>query len=356
MISDIRLVYEDTDKFGAVVDFGNFNEGSCAKVTTREHGKIVWVVCFELDGVKSNFLSLLRNLKIDEQHEDGLVLLKYGPKNNQETVNDLMNMHKKEQSQKLTSDKEGNLNVQFDTHKNQTLIDGYWITIQNWTQCSLKCGGGTSTLQRMCIAPKNGGAPCKGESIITKPCNTQPCPEIFKASQKNGNETIKKPIIKSLALSKKPQRYLKCKIKESDLMLFFNVSDPLFRKNPFINPDEIGSDVSQFQFPIRVVMNNSTLTLYTGETSESLYISFNLASSRFLRIKRKECFKIYESAKKYVVLCPFGCDNTEKAVEEWDYDFNLFKHQCNYKKPHANVEDKLKDKIVNNFILKFYPY
>lgn len=332
------------------MDFGSFSEGSCAKIITRESGKIIWIICFELDGVKQNFLSLLRSIKINEQHEDGLILLKNGDqKGKKETVTDLMNMHKQNDVPQLKSDKEGNLNVKLNTDKNQSLTDGYWIVLQNWTQCSLKCGGGTSTLQRMCVPPKNGGAPCQGKSIITKPCNTQPCPAVLSTAEKKKKaESIKKPIIKSMMLSNRPQRYVKCKIKESDLMLFLNVTDPLFTKNPIVKPEEIEAGVDNFQIPIRAIMNNSTFTIYTGETTESLYMSFNLISSQFLRTEKKECFKIYESAIKYVVLCPFSCANNIKAVEEWDYDFNLFKYQCSFKRTvDGDIENKLKDKMVS---------
>lgn len=49
------------------------------------------------------------------------------------------------------------------------------MTLQDWTQCTLVCGGGTQTMQRMCIPPMNGGKSCEGEAILTKKCNTKPC-------------------------------------------------------------------------------------------------------------------------------------------------------------------------------------
>lgn len=346
----MRTVYEDDEKIGGITDFGDFSEGSCAKAITREAGKIVWVVCFEDNAQKRNFINMLRSLKIDEQHEDGIVALKHNPAaENKETIQDLMNPSKpgdrtKNQA-KLAKDKDGNLVVGFNATANQQITDGYWIMLQDWTQCSLKCGGGTSTLQRMCVPPKSGGKPCVGQPILTKSCNEHPCPDVFKTAENKNNSTVNKAIVKSMAFSNKPQRYVKCKIKEADLMLFQNVTDPNFKKNPIVGNQELNG-ANSISIPMRAIMNNSTFTLFSGEETESLFISFNLESSRFIRSKQKGCFEIYESSKKYATLCPFGCDNTDKALEEWDYDFNLFKHQCNYKRPIDDMKMKLDKKIV----------
>ena len=295
---------------------------------------------------------MLRSLKIDEQHEDGIVAIKHNPSTEKkDTIQDLLNQNKQgdrtKNHPKLERDKDGNLNVGFNSTQNQHLTDGYWIMLQDWTQCSLKCGGGTSTLQRMCVPPKNGGKDCIGERILTKPCNPQPCPDIFKTGENNKNATINKAIIKSMPLTNKPQRYVKCKIKEADLMLFQNVTDPNFKKNPIVGNQDLNG-ANSISIPMRAIMNNSTFTLFSGEDTESLFISFNLISSRFIRSTQKGCFEIYESNKKYATLCPFGCDNADKALEEWDYDFNLFKYQCNIKKPlDDEMKMKLDDKIVN---------
>jgi len=281
----MRTVFEDDQKSGGITDFGDFSEGSCSKAITRESRKIVWIICFQSNSFKKIFIDLLRNLKINEQHEDGIIAIKNNNKgpNKKDTIQDLLGLDKKNDQLKnnpnLVTDKNGNLVVKFNSTENHQLIDGYWIILQDWSQCSLKCGGGTSTLQRMCIPPKYGGAPCKGESIINKPCNRH------------------------------------------------------------------------ISLPMKVIMNNSTFTLYSGEETDSLYLSFNLEISRFIRSPKRGCFQIFESKKKYVTLCPFGCD--DKAVEEWDYDFNLFKYQCSYKK--ANIdEDELKKKLDEKIVKIFF--
>jgi hypothetical protein len=87
--------------------------------------------------------------------------------------------------------------------------DGYWMVLQTWTQCSLKCGGGVSTMQRMCVPPKNGGKPCEGEAILTKKCNTAACPTVGSdpAQAKTEQAKMGKPIVKVAPFSQRPQRY-----------------------------------------------------------------------------------------------------------------------------------------------------
>jgi hypothetical protein len=252
---------------------------------------------------------------------------------------------------KLPGSELNGASVAFNVTK-QKITDGYWITIQSWSQCSLKCGGGTSTLQRMCVPPKAGGKDCEGEAIVTKSCNTQPCPGVIGNGQKfldNENVTIKNPIMKSLPFSEKPQRYVKCKIKESDLFVFLNVSDIMFDKQSIFKRKEM-MDQKSVEFPVRTIMNNQTVSIYTGDEISSLFLSFNIKQTSFHRSTKQGCFQLYESSKKYITLCPFGCENgSTQGLEEWDYDYHLFKFQCSYKKDDKaarELKKKLDDKIV----------
>lgn len=91
------------------------------------------------------------------------------------------------------------------------VIDGYWIVLQDWSQCNMKCGGGTSTLQRVCVPPKNGGAPCQGDLVINRSCNTEPCPNVYESTQHNPDSNIQNivlpPTVKVMTFSSRPQRY-----------------------------------------------------------------------------------------------------------------------------------------------------
>ena len=157
-------------------------------------------------------MSLIRKLKIKKQRLSGLFLQTSLPKV-PDTIQALINpLPKQNEPPTLTTaSKDSNDKVSYS--ENDKIVDGYWIVIQEWTQCSLKCGGGTSTLQRMCIPPKNAGKNCYGSSIVNKPCNIQPCPEvkILRKALKS-NETMKDPIVKIVSFSNRPQRYTVCNL------------------------------------------------------------------------------------------------------------------------------------------------
>ncbi len=295
-------------------------------------------------------MDLIKKIRINIQRDQGRLLIPSVVKPDQlkqeETISGMLNQDKKEnyglgKTSTLINDN-GKLNVVFDK-KDDKLIDGYWIILQNWSQCTLKCGGGKSYLQRMCIPPKNGGKPCEGESIIDKDCNKIPCPSHELNQQKN-NTNFLKPIIKIIPFSNRPQRYSKCVIKEGDMMYTKDLKEN----------DQMTSDLetnqldsNTVQIPVKVIMNNRTLSIFTGEEYDTIITGFNLKTSKFIIDKLKpECFFIKEHDGKTSRLCAFSCDNSKKAVEEWDYDFNLFKNQCNnYVHLKDDLEKKLNDKI-----------
>ena len=57
-------------------------------------------------------------------------------------------------------------------------VDGGWTDYENWSTCSVKCGGGIRTRSRSCTnpAPSYGGADCGGDSEEKETCNTDLCP------------------------------------------------------------------------------------------------------------------------------------------------------------------------------------
>lgn len=244
------------------------------------------------------------------------------------TISDILNPKQKD---KIRNNEEKNLKL---TAKDKAK-DGYWVILQSWSQCTLKCGGGKSFLQRMCVPPKNGGKSCIGESIISKDCNTKPCPDMQKTQNYN-NTKILKPVIKVMPFSNKPQRYSKCVIKEGDMFLIKSLNED--KKN-----EEIKFDDNTLKIPIRLVMNNRTITLFSGEDYDSRIMTFILKKTRFDRdTKNQDCFIIYEDAGNKASLCSFVEAN--KLIEEWDYDFHLFKYQCNFNKP-VHVFDEFQKKL-----------
>jgi hypothetical protein len=88
-----------------------------------------------------------------------------------------------------------------------------WIAIAPWSECSSKCGGGKSYLQRLCILPKNytGKERCEGDRILIKDCNMQPCKydSLMNQNLKNAHHVAHStsPIFKMVPVSSRPLRY-----------------------------------------------------------------------------------------------------------------------------------------------------
>ena len=339
-----------------IQDFGNFSEGFCFKVLNSRPRAETWVVCADSEADKTRFMSILKQLKLQVQRDSGVVMMPQ-TKKSAESITSLMNPNSNPDmgaNSNMQGDSAGNFGVGFGAK--QQITDGYWIVLQEWTQCSLKCGGGTSTLQRMCVPPKSGGAPCEGQPVMTRPCNPQPCPNVAGTNplQSGNNTTVLKPLVKILPFSLRPQRYSKCIIKEADLMLTQNNEQSDQQDNPLLKANS--NEVPSMQIPVRVVMNNKTFTIFGGESYDSQVKSFNLKDTDFKRsIKNRSCFILRES-KKTAELCPFGFNpKGGKMIEEWDYDFNLFKYQCATprEKIEINIQlekemnDKLEEKMKN---------
>lgn len=107
--------------------------------------------------------------------------------------------------------------------------------------------------------------------------------------------------------------------------------------------------------PVRLIMNNKTLTILEGVEFSKLVHVFNLPESRFsTSLNKKDCFVINgREDSSDMTFCPFGIavSGTE-WVNEWDYDFNLFKNQCSVSKDTTTLdidgldEVKIKDQLT----------
>lgn len=292
----------------------------------------------------------IKKMRIQIQRDNGKVITPLNKeKKDSFTIAGMLNQKKVDinKSASLSKQSDGSLVTQM--KKDQKAIDGYWIVLQNWSQCTLKCGGGKTYLHRMCVPPKNGGKPCIGEAIVTRECNVKPCPKVKESKELFRNRTTTlKPIIKIMPFSTRPQRYSKCIIKESDFLYSKNlangVKDQLTTHMGEDKPDSMDS----VKIPVRIVMNNRTITLFAGEDYDTHVETFILKKSKFLRdANNADCFLLQEEiGNKQAQLCAFT--EGKKAVEEWDYDFNLFKLQCSSKRPEHIMNEfqkKLQEKM-----------
>ena len=53
--------------------------------------------------------------------------------------------------------------------KSNEKVDGRWEILKNWGECSMAGGGGLQYQQLICILPRNGGKPCEGKNIKSRP-------------------------------------------------------------------------------------------------------------------------------------------------------------------------------------------
>jgi hypothetical protein len=311
---------EGSDNINGIQDFGNFSEGYCFKILTNANTDI-WVFCADDEETKSRFMLWFKKLKIQTQRDNGQIKIPQAMKpKNQKTIESML---QPDNTNGMTVGKDG---LQIDPTKNN-MTDGYWITLQDWSQCSLKCGGGTSTMQRMCIPPKNGGSPCEGKAVLSKACNQQPCPAVLSTTEKTSSSSKKtmKPVVRVLPFSTRPQRYSKCVIKESDLMYTQNFNGRE-SNNPNLKGDSTTS--ASMQIPTRVIMNNATISVYAGESYDSQIVIFNIQQTAFSQSKNHATCFILRDPKKSAELCPFGFDSSSKMLDEWESQFQLFKDRC----------------------------
>ena len=324
-IDFIKPIPDNNNFLGGIKDLGKFNEGYCFQVSTVKAEKEcvmtyeepcpskgkneVWLICLKDEKDKDTMMKTIIKQKIKKQTDLGITL---------NIGND------------ISEDKPSRV---IDEDINEPGLgpnDGYWIMLQDWSQCTQKCGGGKQVRQLQCIPPKKGGKPCQGSSIRERSCNTQPCPEPKLLSQviKREENPLKNlmssnaPIVKMMPISQRPQRYDKCHIKDTDAS--------------YINEKGV-------RVPIRLVMNNKSISAFQDENLSSSLITFLLEDTQFKLLKEnKSCFRL-ENVNGHADFCSLAEDcagnrpevsNTiidtyhNSFVNEWNYDFNLFKTQC----------------------------
>jgi len=338
-VANIQQVAEDS-YLGGIEDYGNFNEGFCFRANLKEGDFSIWTICTDSLETKKTLMNKIKSIKVKQQRDEGLIIsngnIKKAPRPEDQFKNDKIML----EARKMRISREAEM-------KNPS--DGYWVTIQDWCNCSQKCGGGETVLQRMCVPPRGGGKQCTGKPIIRMKCNPEPCPRVSKYGMVDGNinnrnsTEVLKPVVKVLEFSSRPQRYQKCIIKEGDLLYSIWVGDKEVDENGKTKPQKV-------TIPVRAVMNNKTFAVYGGEDYSTLKESFSMESSTFVASKESEtCFIIRNNVKK-AQFCFFGSERTVEHFNEWDYDFNLFKYQCKTRRPQTNAtidENALDDKVKN---------
>jgi hypothetical protein len=192
-----------------------------------------------------------------------------------------------------------------------------WVPISSWSECSKPCGGGKSYLQRLCVLPEDSKEKCQGERVLTRECNLQPCDAVLSEEDLlKLNYTKKMEIEANFPANKRPERYERCRIKEGDLSIYL---------------DE--GSIKGAKIPVRVILNNKTLTIYSNDLYESIIVTHNLNSITNLKLFDKEksntCFEIEETKKK-TILCTMISSNKslKDLAKEWQNDILDFIKNC----------------------------
>lgn len=276
----------------------------------------IWFICSDNEEIKTKLMNLIIKLRLKKQHEVGLWFRKSAPPK-KPNVSGIL----------------GNKDEEDDSGKKTGPLDGYWVLLQDWSSCTKKCGGGLQYQHNMCIPPKAGGKPCEGPDVKTKPCNEQPCPNINSDSsdatslQKSGaKEKIEKPIVRMLPISSRPLRYDKCHLKEGDTIFTKFVPGVGIKNNPM-------------KVPARIVMNEKSVSIYTDETLLTELGTFILDNTTFKLAENTNCFILDSQAMKGE-FCNLETSNKASFVEEWNYDFNLFKIQCHTDRKVVALNDR----------------
>ena len=331
-IRDIEAIAEDDMFSGGVRDLGDFSFGCCLEIKTDINytpylkKPKIWIICFENIGTKTLVHKLLIKLKI-----------RYQRSKNNNVVATKEFLAEKKQNPSLG----GLISNPLGERKGQSVQspkDGYWILLQDWTSCNKKCGGGLEFQQWMCVPPKHQGKPCFGTPIKTRPCNEQACPSVNNLLALTSKGTLSpKPIIKVGPFSNRPQRYSKCLVRENDAFI----------------REHVEGIKEKIQKPIRLIMNNHTISIFRDETYEELGFTFDLSKTNFLISKRICCFNLKDNDKTLEV-CSYDSEcnkQTNSWVLSWQKDFKLFKYECHVgltpelitKNDEITLEDKLKE-------------
>lgn len=314
-IEHLELIPEDIPKLGSVKDMGKVDKFYCISIKMQTPNKLPdenqvtektrekWTLCFNDENSKRKFMSIIIDMKIKQQRAAGIMI----------TAEQLPEEDKPKK-------------------KEEGPVDSKLVLLSDWSECTLKCGGGKSYQQYMCI-PGNGGEACPTDLIKSKDCNTQPCPlakEVEEKKEEKG-EYIK-PILKIGPYSKRHRRNLKCIIKNGEA----------YREEKDPESGEINT------IPTVIEMNNNALTIYEDETHDKLIHAFQLEKTTMTREKDICTLSIMDNVKK-IVLKGFdqdcGTPEEDLFVKGWIKDFNLFKYECKFGREEVLIDQEAQKKI-----------
>jgi hypothetical protein len=153
------------------------------------------------------------------------------------------------------------------------------------------------------------------------------------------------PIMKMMSISNRPARYDKCHIKEGDALM---------QKIPNSESSN-NQNLQQTNVPVKIVMNDKTFSIFQDDQMKNLIKTITLKESVFYRVlTNPECFILKTKSGEKTQICQLSAKSPKDWVEEWDYDFNLFKYQCYKSRSLSEItinveqEKKIKKEFTQN--------
>jgi len=330
LIRNIAPIPEDSLKDGGVTDLGKIKDYYCMRIKTNvpqtytdpsevsSGNKTVntdreyWLLCYDKEEDKRKAYSAIIALKVDEQRQrDFFISTEEIKEENPEDEN-------------VKQNKGGDLDK----------VDGKITLLQDWSECTLKCGGGLSYQQWMCIPPKNGGKPCPLPLIKTKECNIQACPISTSLEEEEDEKTkFKKAKIRIGPYSSRHNRFSKCIIKEGDAFrLEYDIESKQWNR-----------------LPSKILMNNRTLSIFEDDSYKKLVFSYNLTRTLLTPDPNEFCVMILKDSNNMTRIRGFDaqCGNPpiDKFVDGWKRDFNMFKNECYQGRQEVLLDKDLQAKI-----------
>jgi hypothetical protein len=267
------------DGFNAgITDLGAFDEGFCAQLNSIDEKM---VVCFDSMKWKNLFLQIAEKYSKEFSFQESKQLDFQAQLSDKDSL--LLEDYRTRGplGQKILH--------QLDPDAGPTSKNSYWRLLQNWSTCSQSCGGGTQTRQLICIRGLDN-KPCTGEPIQTRGCNEQACLPLKPTETKT---TINPLTIKTFRVSKRPQREEICVIKEGDMEMIRD-DLPGFKRPP--------------RTPVRVVLNNSTLTIFQTDNYADIIFSTSLVELNAIKYNSDvNCLTVANSrSSEQKTICAFA--------------------------------------------------
>ena len=298
-------------------DLGPFDEGFCAQINTKVESVIV---CFGTKVLVMKFM------------EQTSAMIGSAAKNGQEQMDFQAQLSDHETQMIMNYPKLTPHNNKNNLKTSAVSKDSEWRLLQDWSTCTVSCGGGTQTRQLICIKGTDG-KDCEGSSIQSRACNTQPCTPIDPQDTKRELLPL---VVKTIQATRRPQREEPCVIKESDLQLVRN--------------DLKGFKIPP-KMPARVIMNNSTLSIFMSDEFGDINFSSTLEELTWSSDPENNCITLTNMRNKdtrEVCAMELSHESMHDQISSWLYNLDLFKNKCRHELDTASLGSVDNDEIVKN--------